>query len=119
MTGVRLVGRDREEDMVAGLLEGIRDRGGALVVAGEPGVGKSALLMAAAEMAADRGLPVAEAEGNPLALLELPAELSSSLRGGQAVLPRHLPLAADRARRRGGLVPAAADQRELRFSVPT
>jgi hypothetical protein len=62
---------------------------------------------------------VAEAEGNPLALLELPAELSSSLRGGQAVLPRHLPLAADRARRRGGLVPAAADQRELRFSVPT
>jgi hypothetical protein len=34
MTGVRLVGRDGETDMIAGLLEGIRDRGGALVVAG-------------------------------------------------------------------------------------
>jgi len=63
MTGVRLVGRDREKDMVAALLEGIRDRGGALVVAGEPGVGKSALLMAAAEMAADRGLPVLRTAG--------------------------------------------------------
>ena len=58
-----MVGRDRERDMVAGLLEGIRDRGGALVVAGEPGVGKSALLMAAAEMAADRGLPVLRTAG--------------------------------------------------------
>jgi hypothetical protein len=34
MTGVRLVGRDGETDMIAGLLEGIRDRGGALVVGG-------------------------------------------------------------------------------------
>ena len=33
-----------------------------------------------------------EAEGNPLALLELPAALSGSLRGGETLLPRHLPL---------------------------
>jgi predicted PilT family ATPase len=58
MTGVRLVGRDRERDMIADLLEGIRDRGGALVVAEGPGVGKSALLKAAAEMAADHSLLV-------------------------------------------------------------
>ena len=33
-----------------------------------------------------------EAEGNPLALLELPVALSGSLREGEALLPRHLPL---------------------------
>jgi predicted ATP-dependent serine protease len=63
MTGVRLVGLDGETDMIVGLLEDIRDRDGALVVAGEPGVGKSALLMASAEMATDRGLLVLRTAG--------------------------------------------------------
>ena len=35
---------------------------------------------------------LAEAEGNPLALLELPTALSPGVRGGEAALPRHLPL---------------------------
>jgi DNA-binding CsgD family transcriptional regulator/tetratricopeptide (TPR) repeat protein len=55
---VLLVGREYEQGVIAGLLEGVRDHGGALVVAGEPGVGKSTLLTAAAEMAEDRGLLV-------------------------------------------------------------
>ena len=53
-----LVGRDDEQGVIARLLEGVRDHGGALVVVGEPGVGKSALLTAAAEMAAERDLLV-------------------------------------------------------------
>jgi hypothetical protein len=40
-----LVGRDREREVLDRLLDGaIRGRGGALVVHGEPGVGKTALL---------------------------------------------------------------------------
>ena len=53
-----LVGRDDEQGVIARLLEGVRDHGGAPVVVGEPGVGKSALLTAAAEMAAERDLLV-------------------------------------------------------------
>lgn len=47
MTAVPLVGRDREKDMIARLLDGVHDRGGALLVHGEAGVGKSALVSAA------------------------------------------------------------------------
>jgi DNA-binding CsgD family transcriptional regulator/tetratricopeptide (TPR) repeat protein len=63
MTAVPLVGRDRERDTISRLLEGVHDRGGALVVAGEAGAGKSALLAAAAGMAADRGMLVLSTAG--------------------------------------------------------
>ena len=39
-----LVGRERELDAVAALLDGAPERGGTLLVRGEPGIGKSALL---------------------------------------------------------------------------
>jgi DNA-binding CsgD family transcriptional regulator len=39
-----LIGRDEEVARVDALLDGVRDRGGALVIRGEPGIGKSALL---------------------------------------------------------------------------
>jgi hypothetical protein len=42
--GVRLVGRDRERGALSGLLNRLPLRGAALVVRGEPGIGKSALL---------------------------------------------------------------------------
>jgi AAA ATPase domain len=49
-----LYGRDVERALIGGLLDGARDsRSGALVVRGEPGVGKSALLLDARERAAD------------------------------------------------------------------
>jgi DNA-binding CsgD family transcriptional regulator len=44
---VRLVGRTREAKAIAGLLDGVPDQGGALVVRGETGIGKSALLESA------------------------------------------------------------------------
>ncbi len=40
------------------------------------------------------GRLLGQAEGNPLALLELPAALGSSARGGEAPLPGRLPLTA-------------------------
>jgi DNA-binding CsgD family transcriptional regulator len=39
-----LIGRKEELARVDALLDGVRDRGGALVIRGEPGIGKSALL---------------------------------------------------------------------------
>src|SRR3954465_5757016 len=46
----RLLGRDAEFDQVTALLDAaIRGVGGALVVTGEPGIGKTALLRAVAE----------------------------------------------------------------------
>ena len=44
---VPLVGRSREAKVIAGLLDGLPDQGGALVVRGEAGIGKSALLESA------------------------------------------------------------------------
>ncbi len=56
-----LVGRDRELARLEGLVDGIGRRGSALVVRGEPGIGKSALLHAAAGLARERGAAVVTA----------------------------------------------------------
>ncbi|HEX5292303.1 MAG TPA: ATP-binding protein, partial [Streptosporangiaceae bacterium] len=61
--GVGLVGRDDELAAIAGMLRGTGGRG--LLVAGEPGAGKSALLRAAAELAARDGRTVLRAAGVP------------------------------------------------------
>jgi DNA-binding NarL/FixJ family response regulator len=53
-----LVGRDRELNELLALVDGIHDRGGALVVRGEAGVGKSALLAAASARARSQGVSV-------------------------------------------------------------
>ena len=45
MPGPRLVGRDHELGALADLIGQIRVRGGAMVVLGEPGIGKSSLLL--------------------------------------------------------------------------
>src|SRR3984893_14326585 len=51
-SGGRLVGREREQEVLHRLLEGVRgERGGVLVVDGEAGVGKTALLEYAVEAA--------------------------------------------------------------------
>jgi predicted ATP-dependent serine protease len=50
-----LLGRDAEIGLVAALLDGIADGGAALVLYGEPGIGKSRLLGRAAELARERG----------------------------------------------------------------
>ena len=58
-----LFGRESEMETVVGLIEGVRDCGGALVVSGEPGIGKSALLAVAVARAKDLGMRVLRATG--------------------------------------------------------
>jgi len=60
-----LLGRDSELAQLYGLIDGIGRRGGALVVRGEAGIGKSALLKAAAARARERDVTVASATGTP------------------------------------------------------
>jgi len=58
-----LLGRDRELSALAGLIDQIGEHGGSMVVLGEPGVGKSALLRAAAGHGRAAGLQVLETTG--------------------------------------------------------
>ena len=53
-----LVGRDRELERLLALVNDIHDHGGALVVRGEAGIGKSALLAAASARARGQGVSV-------------------------------------------------------------
>src|SRR3954466_3663211 len=58
-----LLGREREQSELYALLAGIERRGGALVVRGDAGIGKSALLAAARERARSRGITVVSTTG--------------------------------------------------------
>jgi DNA-binding CsgD family transcriptional regulator len=62
-----LIGRDAEIKLLAALLDGIGDGGGdgggALVLYGEPGIGKSRLLAVAAGLARERGFTVLSTTG--------------------------------------------------------
>src|SRR5947208_12251326 len=58
-----LYGREAELGVLADLVEGVRNRGGVLLVRGEPGIGKSALLAAAAAEARAHGIEVLSAVG--------------------------------------------------------
>jgi AAA ATPase domain len=60
-----LVGRDPEIAVVESLLAGIAGGGGSLLVLGDPGIGKSALVEAAARHAADAGMRVLVCAGVP------------------------------------------------------
>src|SRR4051812_3547656 len=60
---VVLVGRDREQSELDALVDGIEKRRGALVVRGDAGIGKSALLAAARERALRRGITVVSTTG--------------------------------------------------------
>ncbi|HTI34179.1 MAG TPA: AAA family ATPase, partial [Miltoncostaea sp.] len=63
MTGRALQGRERELAVLDGLLTSIGLRGGAVVLRGDPGVGKSALLSAVRRGARRRGLRTLTATG--------------------------------------------------------
>ena len=58
-----LLGRDAEIELLASLLDGIQGGGAALVLSGEPGIGKSRLLAVAAEFARERGFTVVSTTG--------------------------------------------------------
>jgi ABC-type transport system involved in cytochrome c biogenesis ATPase subunit len=53
-----LLGRAAEERLLMSLLDQVEERGQALVLRGEPGIGKSRLLSVAALAARDRGMTV-------------------------------------------------------------
>jgi DNA-binding CsgD family transcriptional regulator len=58
-----LLGRAAEQSLLTSLLDEVGDRGQALVLRGEPGIGKSRLLSFAAQTARDRGMTVLTATG--------------------------------------------------------
>ena len=61
---VRLVGRDRELAIVNRMLASISERGGSAIIRGEPGIGKSAVLVVAEGRAAVRGIRVLRTTGS-------------------------------------------------------
>src|SRR5260370_37319509 len=62
-----LVGRDSELTLLTGLLrEGARGRGSSVLIEGEPGIGKSALVRAAGPEAPQAGCPVFWGAGGEL-----------------------------------------------------
>ncbi|HEX5895557.1 MAG TPA: AAA family ATPase [Thermoleophilaceae bacterium] len=65
LTSQALVGREQELSTIDGLLEAIDDRGGSLLIRGEAGLGKSALLDEAEARAAGRGIAVLRTAGAP------------------------------------------------------
>src|SRR5258708_30321126 len=87
---VGLVGRDRELAIVDSMLASISERGGSAIIRGEPGIGKSAVLVEAGRRAAVRGIRVlrtagSEAEANlPLAGLH---QLLRPILGGLDSMP--------------------------------
>ena len=58
-----LLGRDPEQRQLTSLLDEVGERGQALVLRGDPGIGKSRLLSEAARQARERGLTVLSAAG--------------------------------------------------------
>jgi DNA-binding CsgD family transcriptional regulator len=58
-----LLGRTREQDLLTSLLNEVATRGHALVLRGEPGIGKSRLLSEAARTARERGMTVLTTAG--------------------------------------------------------
>jgi hypothetical protein len=87
---VPLLGRDVERSLLTSLLDEVSIHGQALVLRGEPGVGKSRLLSAAASAARERGMSVLSTTGVqseaqlPFAGLH---QLLRPVRGRAAVLP--------------------------------
>ncbi len=65
MPELSFVGREHEMGLLLSLLDGLRDRGAALVVAGQPGIGKSTLLAHARAIAGEREMLVLATAGVP------------------------------------------------------
>lgn len=61
----RLIGRSAELEVLFGLVDRIPQGGGALLLSGEPGIGKTSLLEAASRHAAERGVQVLSGVGVP------------------------------------------------------
>jgi DNA-binding CsgD family transcriptional regulator len=79
----RLIGREHEEQVIRALVTGAARRGGARVLIGDPGIGKSALVGVAREVAVQHGFAV-------LAMTGVPAESRLPFAGlDQLLRPLH------------------------------
>ena len=58
-------GRERDIDVIERLIDGVRCGGAALIIGGEPGIGKSRLLDVAQDLAQERGMRVLRLCGTP------------------------------------------------------
>ncbi|MFI2346436.1 AAA family ATPase [Streptomyces sp. NPDC019443] len=86
--GLRVpVGRDRECALLDGLLESLPDRGAALLLRGDPGIGKSTLLDYAARRAGSRVLRARGVESEAVLPCTVLADLLLPLRSHFAELP--------------------------------
>jgi DNA-binding CsgD family transcriptional regulator/tetratricopeptide (TPR) repeat protein len=65
LPALRLIGRSAELEVLFGLVDRIPQGGGALLLSGEPGIGKTSLLEAASRHAAERGVQVLSGVGVP------------------------------------------------------
>ena len=63
MAAPGLIGREQELGVLTGFIDEVADSGAAIVVLGDPGIGKSSLLRAAAEHGRAAGLLVLSAAG--------------------------------------------------------
>src|SRR6185295_20008594 len=79
----QLVGRESEMERIHAFLAAARTDGGALLVTGEPGVGKTVLLNAASRAASALGMRILRAAG-------VEFESGTSFSGLNQVLVRHL-----------------------------
>ncbi|QKV75821.1 AAA family ATPase [Amycolatopsis sp. Hca4] len=86
MTGVELFGRHDELAGISGFLDRVRQGGCVRLIRGEPGVGKSALMTAAAELALSQGMHALRASGS-----EFEADVGYSCLN-QLLLPAHAAL---------------------------
>jgi DNA-binding NarL/FixJ family response regulator len=86
MATSELFGRHAELEQLSSFLDGLRHRGDARLICGEPGVGKSALLTATAELAHSTGMRALRASGS-----EFEADVSYSCLN-QLLLPAHADL---------------------------
>ena len=81
-------GRDREQEIALGFVrDGASRHGGVLLIEGEPGIGKSGLLAAAADEAARRGFSLVAAAADELGRAVPFAPLLSALHGSSGPLP--------------------------------
>jgi DNA-binding CsgD family transcriptional regulator/tetratricopeptide (TPR) repeat protein len=87
----RLVGRARERCLLEGLVESVEGGGSAVVIAGEAGVGKTALFIHVADVASERGLRVLKVggeESEAVLAFAILADLLRPLRESFAQLPQ-------------------------------
>ncbi|WP_028936469.1 AAA family ATPase [Pseudonocardia spinosispora] len=113
----RTVSRPAEERAVAGLLDAVAERPMALVVEGEPGIGKTTLWLAAVEQARERGFHVLSARPAAAESRLAYASLADLLAGVDATVRAALPgpqlLAVDRVLLRADATGLPTDQRAI------